>query len=75
MMTSGPALLSDPIASQWEASPPISRFLAKALWQGKSRKIDLRYTCELGVDEPSLVSALASSSSASRAALSSLPLS
>jgi hypothetical protein len=28
--------------------PPIGRFLAKALWLGKSRKADLRYTCEEG---------------------------
>jgi hypothetical protein len=28
--------------------PPIGRFLAKALWLGKSRKVDLRYTWGTG---------------------------
>jgi hypothetical protein len=35
-----------PAASQFGMRPPIGHCLAKALWLGKSQKVDLRYTCE-----------------------------
>jgi hypothetical protein len=44
-----------PVASQFGMRPPIGRFLVKALWLGKIRKVDLRYTCE-GVADRSLLS-------------------
>jgi len=34
-----------PVTSQFGLRSPIGHFLAKALWLGKSRKVDLRYTC------------------------------
>ena len=43
-----PTLADDPAAFQAGASPPIGRSLPKARWLGKSREIDLRYTCANG---------------------------